>query len=107
MARLDDPEAGLALSRKAERRTRNSMEKIGWLIYRTNHPVLRSMFMAPSDRFRMRAGLVTILAGNLQPHWRYSAPLLAFNARSMGCRSPIDWASGCKHRSVLTLWQSE
>ena len=28
----------------------------------------------------MRAGLVTILAGNLQPRWRYSAPLLAFKS---------------------------
>jgi len=80
MAWLEDPEAGLALARKAERRMRNSMEKIGWLIYRINDPVLRSMFMAPSDRFRMRAGLVTILAGNLQPRWRYSAPLLAFKS---------------------------
>ncbi|HXN87415.1 MAG TPA: tryptophan 7-halogenase [Candidatus Binataceae bacterium] len=77
---LDDPKAGLALARKAERRMRASMEKIGWLIYRINHPVLRSMFMAPSDRFRMRAGLVAILAGNLQRGWRYSAPLLAFKS---------------------------
>jgi flavin-dependent dehydrogenase len=77
---LNDPKAGLALARRAERRMRNSMEEIGWLIYRINHPVLRSMFMAPSDRFRMRAGLVAILAGNLQRGWRYSAPLLAFKS---------------------------
>jgi flavin-dependent dehydrogenase len=75
---LDDPKAGLAMARKAERRMRNSMDKIGWLVYRINHPVLRDMFMAPSDRFRMRAGLVSILAGNVQRNWRYSAPLLAF-----------------------------
>ena len=77
---LDDPNAGLALARKAERRMRASMETIGWLIYRINHPVLRSMFMAPSDRFRMRAGLVAILAGNLQRGWHYSAPFLAFKS---------------------------
>jgi flavin-dependent dehydrogenase len=75
---LEDPKAGLAMARKAERRMRNSMDKIGWFIYRINHPVLREMFMAPSDRFKMRAGLVSILAGNVQPDWRYSAPLLAF-----------------------------
>ena len=75
---LEDPKAGLALARKAERRMRNSMNKIGWFIYRINHAVLREMFMAPSDRFRMRAGLVSILAGNVQPDWRYSVPLLAF-----------------------------
>jgi flavin-dependent dehydrogenase len=75
---LRDPKAGVALAHKAERRMRRSMDKIGWLICRINHPVLRGMFMAPSDIFRMRAGLVSILAGNLQRSWRYSAPLLAF-----------------------------
>jgi flavin-dependent dehydrogenase len=75
---LDDPKAGLAMARKGERRMRNSMDKIGWFIYRINHPVLREMFMAPSDRFRMRAGLVSILAGNVQSEWQYSAPLVAF-----------------------------
>ena len=68
---LEDPKAGLAMARKAERRMRNSMNKIGWFIYRINHPVFRDMFMAPSDRFRMRAGLVSILAGNVQSEWRY------------------------------------
>jgi len=77
---LDNPRAGLALARKAERRMRQALNKISWLIYRINHPVLRDMFMAPSNRFRMRAGLVSILAGNLQPSWRYSPPLLAFKA---------------------------
>jgi flavin-dependent dehydrogenase len=75
---LEDSKAGLAMARNAERRMRSSMNKIGWFIYRINHPVLREMFMAPSDRFKMRAGLVSILAGNVQPDWRYSAPLLAF-----------------------------
>jgi hypothetical protein len=74
------PPAGRALARKAGRQMRNSMETIGWLIYRINHPLLRSMFMVPSDRFRMRAGLVTMLAGNLQRGWRYSAPFLAFKS---------------------------
>ncbi len=75
---LDDPKAGLAMARKAEHRMRNSMDRIGWFIYRINHPVLREMFMAPSDRFHMRAGLVSILAGNVQSDWRYSGPLIAF-----------------------------
>ena len=95
---LDDPKAGLAMARKAERRMRNSMEKIAWFIHRINHPVLRNMFMAPSDRFQMRAGLVSILAGNVQPDWRYSAPLLAFKcmfyalsvAHRLGFRLPAD-----------------
>ncbi len=77
---LEDPKAGLAMARKAERRMRSAMDKISWLIYRINHPVFRHMFMAPSDSFQMRAGVVSILAGNLQRSWRYSAPLLAFKS---------------------------
>ena len=77
---LENPKAGLKLAHKAERRTRMSMNRIRWFIDRINHPVLRDMFMAPSDRFRMRAGLITLLAGNTRRTWRYSAPLIAFKA---------------------------
>ncbi|MHB8384102.1 MAG: tryptophan 7-halogenase [Candidatus Binataceae bacterium] len=75
---LEDSKAALIMARRAERRMRDAMNRIGWLIYRINHPVLRGMFMAPSDRFQMRAGLVSILSGNLQPGWRYATPLIAF-----------------------------
>ncbi len=77
---LQNPKAGLIMARRAERRMRSAMNKIGWLIYRINHPVLRGMFMAPSDMLQMRAGLVSILAGNLQRSWRYSTPFLAFKS---------------------------
>lgn len=92
---LEDPMAGLAMARRAERRMRRSMEKLGWLIYRINHPIFRSMFMAPSDRFQMRAGLVSILSGNLQRSWRYSAPLLAFKS--------VFYALSLAHRFGLRL----
>ena len=38
------------------------------------------MFMAPSNRFRMRDGLVAMLAGNLRLDWRMRGPVLAFKA---------------------------
>jgi hypothetical protein len=56
------------------------MNRIRWFIDRINHPVLRDMFMAPSDRFKMRAGLITLLAGNMRRSWRYTAPLVAFKS---------------------------
>lgn len=75
---LNDFRAGLALARRAERQQRRSMNRLSWLIYRINHPVFRDMFMAPSDLFRMRSGVIGLLAGNLQGDWCYSGPLLAF-----------------------------
>ena len=77
---LRDPRAGLALARQAEARLRKSIDNLSWMIYRINHPVLRSMFMAPRNRFRMRDGMISLLAGNLQGGWRHSAPLLAFKS---------------------------
>jgi flavin-dependent dehydrogenase len=77
---LKDARAGLQLARRAERRMRRSMARISWMIYRINNPVFRAMFMAPSDSLRMRAGVVAVLAGNLQGDWRLSIPLLAFKS---------------------------
>jgi flavin-dependent dehydrogenase len=77
---LKDLRAGLAQARRAERRLRRSMDRLSWLIYRINHPVFREMFMAPSDILQMRAGVVALLAGNLEGGWRYAGPLLAFKS---------------------------
>ena len=54
------------------------MDTLGWLVYRINTPVLRAMFMSPSNRFRMRDGLIAMLAGNLKIDWRMRIPVLAF-----------------------------
>ena len=75
---LRDPAAGRALAQRAERRVCKAMDNLGWLVYRINTPVLRAMFMSPSNRFRMRDGLVAMLAGNLQIDWRLRGPVLAF-----------------------------
>jgi flavin-dependent dehydrogenase len=75
---LQNARAGLALARRAERRLRRSMNRLGWLMYRINHPVFRDLFMAPRDILNMRSGMVALLAGNLQGEWRCAGPLLAF-----------------------------
>ena len=77
-AGLRNPAAGEAAARRAERQMRTAMRTLSWLVYRINRPVLRAMFMAPSNRFRMRDGLVAMLAGNLRLDWRMRAPVLAF-----------------------------
>jgi flavin-dependent dehydrogenase len=77
---LRDPVAGRAAVMRAERQLRASMDNLGWLIYRINTPVLRDLFMSPSNRLRMRDGIITMLAGNLQPGWRAMLPVLAVKA---------------------------
>ena len=77
---LANPAAGRAMAQRAERQMCNAMDSLGWLVYRINTPVLRSMFMMPSNRFRMRDGLVAMLAGNLRIGWQLRGPVLAFKA---------------------------
>ncbi len=75
---IDNPAAGRVMARRMERDLRRAMKRIGWLIYRINTPALRLMFMAPGNRFRMRDGLVSLLAGSLRGNWRLVVPVLAF-----------------------------
>ena len=76
---LASPRAGKRLARQAEARMRRSLDGLDWLIRRINTPTLRDMFMAPQDRFGMRSGLVSLLAGDIETR-RLRPPVLAFKA---------------------------
>ncbi len=78
---LTNPVAGRALARRTERRIRHSMDELSWLIQRINDPVMRAMFLRPLNTFRMRDGLISVLAGHFlyeRPGW--GLPLAAFKA---------------------------
>jgi len=77
---LDDPARGRALCARAGRDLARAMDRISWVIYRINDPVLRSLFMAPRNTLRMRDGIVNLLAGNLRAEWRSELPVVAFKS---------------------------
>ena len=77
---LADPARGRAMARRMEREMRHAMARIGWMVYRINTPALRLLFMAPRNAFRMRDGIVSLLAGNLRGTWRSALPVLAFKS---------------------------
>lgn len=77
---LDDPAKAAAPMRLFERKVRRAIGSMSWLIYRINRPVLRDMFMQPSNRFRMRDGLVSLLAGDVHANTNRQLPVLAFKA---------------------------
>jgi flavin-dependent dehydrogenase len=77
---LDDPARAAPLARSFERKVRRAVASLSWLIYRINTPVLRDMFMAPRNRFRMREGLISLLAGDVHTDNRLKLPVLAFKA---------------------------
>ncbi|RKP47832.1 NAD(P)/FAD-dependent oxidoreductase [Pararobbsia silviterrae] len=77
---LDDPARGRQLADAANHELSEAMDRISWLIYRVNDPVMRTLFMAPSNRLWMRDGIVNMLAGNLRGSWRAALPILCFKA---------------------------
>ncbi|NIE62772.1 FAD-dependent oxidoreductase [Burkholderia sp. Ax-1719] len=77
---LDDPARGRKLAQAACEELTEAMDRISWLIYRVNDPVMRTLFMAPSNRFWMRDGIVNLLAGNLRGSWRAAFPVMCFKA---------------------------
>jgi flavin-dependent dehydrogenase len=95
---LRDPAAGAAAAAAAERKVCKAMDGLGWLVYRINTPALRAMFMAPSNKFRMRDGLVAMLAGNLTIDRQLRGPVVAFKtayylvclASRLGWRPPLE-----------------
>jgi flavin-dependent dehydrogenase len=77
---LADLALGRKLAKQAERKLRNGMDRLGWMIYRINDPVMRRLFMAPRDAFGMRAGVVSLLAGNLENRAAIRRPVVAFQS---------------------------
>jgi flavin-dependent dehydrogenase len=77
---LIDRSQGAAQARQSERELCAAMDRIGWLIYRINTPVLREMLMAPRNALFMRDGMVSLLAGHLGASARARLPVLAFKA---------------------------
>jgi flavin-dependent dehydrogenase len=75
---LDDPSAARKLARQSQRQLCWAMDQLSWMIYRINHPVLRAMLMDPSNHLRMRDGLVSVLAGNLDNRPEFRLPVRAF-----------------------------
>ena len=75
---LDNPARGQKLAVRTNQELARAMDRISWLIYRINDPVMRSMFMAPSNKFYMRDGIINMLAGNLRDNLRSVGPIICF-----------------------------
>jgi flavin-dependent dehydrogenase len=77
---LDNPARGQRLAARTNRELARAMDRISWLIYRINDPVMRSLFMAPRNTLLMRDGIINMLAGNLRGDLRATLPILSFKA---------------------------
>jgi flavin-dependent dehydrogenase len=93
---LDDRAAAAPALRRFQRKVRGAIGSLSWLIYRINDPAMRDMFMAPSNRFKMREGLVSMLAGDVHRNPHFRLPVLAFKACYYGLRVArrLGWRPG-------------
>ncbi len=105
------PKRAAPLIRRFERKVRGAVGSLSWLIYRINDPVMRDMFMAPSNRFRMREGLVSMLAGDVHRNPYLRPPVLAFKAcyyllrglRRLGVLAPVAVLGHAAHEQGVLL----
>ena len=62
---LRDPARAPALYRRFERTIRRGVSTFSWLIYRMTNPVIRGLFMAPSNFLGVQSAVVSLLAGDV------------------------------------------
>jgi hypothetical protein len=62
---LQDERRGRRALAAFDRKVRRATAQLSWLIYRINDPVLRFLLMHPKNQFRMRDGLISVLAGEI------------------------------------------
>jgi flavin-dependent dehydrogenase len=62
---LRDERRGRRALKAFDRKVRRATAQLSWLIYRINDPALRFLLMHPKNQFRMRDGLISVLAGEI------------------------------------------
>jgi len=63
-AALREPKSEKALLRKLERRLRAGMNRLSFLIYRFNSPVMQQMFRSPRNTWQLEQAVISMLAGD-------------------------------------------
>ncbi len=62
---LDHPAEHAAARQVYERHMRKGPREYSWFIYRVTNPTIRDMFMHPQNHFRVKEGLMSLLAGDI------------------------------------------
>ncbi|MCW5669124.1 MAG: tryptophan 7-halogenase [Hydrogenophaga sp.] len=71
---LDEPQRLPAARAAYEKRVRVGPRDYSWFIYRVTNPTIRDMFMHPNNRFKVKQGLMSLLAADIHhgPAYRWS-----------------------------------
>lgn len=70
---LHDPAQARKALKNYDRQVRRGPKEFSWFIYRITKPVMRDLFMAPRNFFRVKEALISLLAADIHrgtPIWR-------------------------------------
>ena len=97
---LREPAKSAAHRRRFERRVRSGLKTFSWFIYRFTNPGFRYLFVNPSDRFSIRAAVISVLSGDVYGRTRLWPQLLAFRLLYYAA-SLLHWRQGGAFRRRL------
>jgi len=75
---LDRPREAARAMKAFDASSRRGLDIFSWFIYRVTNPAMRELFMRPTDRFRLKAALLSVLAGDIYRGTPIGASLLLF-----------------------------
>lgn len=75
---LRHPKQAAAALKKFDSTMRIGPKAFSWFIYRVTNPTMRNMFMGPSNIFRVKEALLSVLAGDVFGKTPIHGPLLLF-----------------------------
>tara|TARA_R110002049_G_scaffold300266_5_gene490992 strand:- start:3897 stop:5252 length:1356 start_codon:yes stop_codon:yes gene_type:complete len=75
---LSNPKQAMAALKKFDKAMKMGPKEFSWFIYRITNPALRDLFMAPRNIFRVKEGVLSVLAGDVFGQAKIRLPLLIF-----------------------------
>ena len=101
---LDRPAELPAVRAAFEKRMRVGPRDYSWFIYRVTNPTIRDMFMHPKNMFKVKQGLMSLLAADLHHGPAYRRSLLMFKVLYYAisiAHLPRTWAGWKRHRTNI------
>jgi flavin-dependent dehydrogenase len=77
---LDRPREAARAMKAFDASSRRGLDVFSWFIYRVTNPAMRDLFMRPTNRFRLKAALLSVLAGDIYRGTPIGPSLLLFKA---------------------------
>lgn len=62
---LKDPKGAARYRRRYEKRVKRGLRVFSWFIYRFTSPAFRSLFTQPTNKFSLRAAVISVLSGDV------------------------------------------